>query len=154
MAIRVFHLLQRAHNTLFRAADSAMNASEGIRTAQLAVLFALLRSEGLPISTIARRIGMGKSSLTGLVDRMVAKGLVRREADAEDARVQRIVLEAKGEALAKRAGTAVRRYNRALLQPFSGAEQDVIARFLTHVAESAGDIVQTQPASRSKKEKP
>lgn len=144
MAIRVFHQLQRAHNALFRAADSAMNASEGIRTAQLAVLFTLLRSEGLPISTIAKRVGMGKSSLTGLVDRMVAKDLIRREADPEDARVQRIVLEAKGEALAKRASAPVRRYNRALLEPFSELEQDVIARFLAHVADNAAEIVQTQ----------
>lgn len=131
-----------------------MNASEGIRTAQLVVLFTLMRSEGLPITTIARRVGMGKSSLTGLVDRMVAKGLVRREADPEDARVQRILLEPEGEALAKRASSPVRRYNKALLEPFSELERDVIARFLTHVADNASEIVQTQSAKRSKKDKP
>lgn len=135
-----------------------MNASEGIRSAQLAVLFTLLKNEGLPISTIARRVGMGKSSLTGLVDRMAAKGLVRREADPEDARVQRIVLEANGEALAKRAASPLRRYNRALLEPFSELEQDVIARFLVHVADNAGEIVRAQSVKpskrRSKKEKP
>jgi DNA-binding MarR family transcriptional regulator len=159
MSIRVFHLLQRAHNALFRAADNTMNASEGIRTAQLAVLFTLLRTEGLPISTIARTVGMGKSSLTGLVDRMMEKDLSRREADPSDARVQRIVLEPKGKAVAKRAGSAVRRYNKGLLEPFSEPEREVIARFLIHVAENADEIVQLDTglrpkAMRSKKEKP
>lgn len=154
-SLRVFHLLQRAHNALFRAADSTMNAAEGIRTAQLAVLFTLVRNEGLPISSIARQLGMGKSSLTGLVDRMATKGLVRREADLSDARVQRIVLEPAGLAVAKRAGAAVRRYNKGLLDPFSESEREVIARFLTHVAEQASEIVKvSNTAKRSKKEQP
>ncbi|NUP49084.1 MAG: winged helix-turn-helix transcriptional regulator [Catenulispora sp.] len=45
-------------------------------------------------------LGLAKSSLTGLVDRSLRRGLVRREADATDGRAVRVFLTEAGEKVA------------------------------------------------------
>ena len=77
-------------------------AAEGVTATQHGVLLALSRDDGQPISAIADSLKMGKSSLTGLVDRMAADGLVRREIDADDLRVQRIFIERRGRGIVTR----------------------------------------------------
>ncbi len=51
------------------------------------VLFPLWREGALPIHEIGRRTGLGKSTLTGLVDRLERDGHARRLRSAEDRRV-------------------------------------------------------------------
>lgn len=143
--LRVFHLLQRAHSALFRAADRDIRAREGVTAVQTGVLFVLSHEDGQPITAIADELNMGKSSLTGLVDRMVGAGLVRREASDHDGRVQRIFLEPEGRAMSERAGLRVQKINADLLAPFSPAEQGVIRRFLTHVSEIGQTAMKADP---------
>ena len=142
---RIFHLLQRAHNALFRAADRRLR-DIGLTASQQGVLFVLQQENDLPVSTIATRLAMGKSSLTGLIDRMESKGLVSRTPNASDARSQLVHIEDAGRALADDGGHSTRAFNAALLAPFSASEQATIARFLTHVATHA-DAVLSAPTS-------
>ncbi|MEO1087154.1 MAG: MarR family transcriptional regulator [Acidobacteriota bacterium] len=139
--LRVFHLLHQAHSALFRAADQTLRQKEGITAAQHGVMLVLSVRDGVPISTIAEELRMGKSSLTGLVDRMSKAGLVRRAPCADDGRVTRIYLEPAGRRLLERTAGHVKGYNEALLEPFSADERRTIHRFLSHVAEEADAIV-------------
>ena len=84
---------------------------------------------------------MGYSSLTGLVDRMSRRQLVRRESSTEDGRVQRVFIEPAGRETAERALLSVKRINAELLKPFSSTERRAIERFLVHVSENAAAIV-------------
>lgn len=143
--LRVFHLLQRAHSALFRAADRDIRAREGVTAVQTGVLFVLSHEDGQPITVIADELNMGKSSLTGLIDRMAGAGLVRREASDDDGRVQRVFLEPEGRALSDRAGLRVQQINAEILAPFSQTEQDVIRRFLTHVSEIGQTAIKAGP---------
>ncbi|MFC3117754.1 MarR family winged helix-turn-helix transcriptional regulator [Jhaorihella thermophila] len=77
-SFRVFHLLQVAHSALFRAADKRSRRMAGLTTTQIAILLILRKSDGLPISALAAQLAMGKSSLTGLIDRLADKRLVER----------------------------------------------------------------------------
>ncbi|WP_108791345.1 MarR family transcriptional regulator [Erythrobacter sp. Alg231-14] len=138
---RIFHLLQQAHSALFRAADRFWRKEEGLSASQQAVLFVLSKEDGLPITLIADQLKMGKSSLTGLVDRMSERALVRREVSAKDGRVQLVYIEPKGKAQVEQSLFRVKRYNERLLDSFSPDEQKVIERFLTHVAHNAEDII-------------
>ncbi|MBM1817273.1 MarR family winged helix-turn-helix transcriptional regulator [Pseudosulfitobacter pseudonitzschiae] len=138
---RIFHKLQIAHSALFRAADHRTRDQLGLTTSQLAVLFILSRTDGQPISKISNTLAMGKSSLTGLVDRMCAKGLVRRSPSKEDGRVINIYLEQLGRNALEQGARETSQFNTALLAPFSVAEQDIIERFLTHLATNADDII-------------
>jgi DNA-binding MarR family transcriptional regulator len=146
--LRVFHQLQVAHTALFRAADRRTRQTVGLTTSQFAVLFVLSQSDGQPISEIAKRLAMGKSSLTGLVDRMVDRGLVTRRASPSDGRVTNIHLEVSGLEILARAKQETKHFNSALLSPFSEQEQLVIQRFLTHLADHADEII--NPATAEK----
>ncbi|MEL7465359.1 MAG: MarR family transcriptional regulator [Pseudomonadota bacterium] len=140
-APKIFLLLQRAHAALFRAADRRSRAATGLSTSQQGVLFILDKRDGAPISEIAEVMLMSKSSISGLIDRMEAKGFVRRAPSAEDGRVLNVFLEPKGAALIERSLAAVDRYNARVLAPFDEAERKVIERFLLHVAANAEELV-------------
>ena len=87
---------------------------------------------------------MGKSSLTGLIDRMTDKGLVSRRQSAADGRSFEVFIEDEGRRTVEATLSGTRRINAALLEPFSIKERAVIERFLKHVADNADAIVASQ----------
>ncbi|MEP1444916.1 MAG: MarR family winged helix-turn-helix transcriptional regulator [Paraglaciecola sp.] len=141
--LKVFHLLQLAHGALFKAADRKLKRDMQISTTQLAVLFSLAKCDNAPITAIADQLNMSYSSMSGVVDRMAAIELLKREKDPKDARVQNVILLPKGKVIAQQSNHKVRTINRALLQEFSLAEQETIVRFLAHIAKNAEHIVNT-----------
>ncbi|WP_025900012.1 MarR family winged helix-turn-helix transcriptional regulator [Sneathiella glossodoripedis] len=145
---RIFHQLQKAHTALFRAADARTKAELGLSTTQQAVLFVLSQKDGQAISAVAKTLSMGKSSLTGLVDRMCDQGLVRRSMSSPDGRVINIFIEDKGREIVNRSLPYVKHFNEHLLAPFSEAEQRTIHRFLEHVAQNADAIVALDPKNK------
>lgn len=149
MSFRVFHMLQVAHGALFRAADKRSRRTSGLTTTQLAVLVMLRNGDGLPITEIAATLAMGKSSLTGLVDRLCEKRLVRRCPSPADGRITLIQLEPAGYEAAERSRREVQRYNEMLLEPFSAEERDVIRRFLQHLVDDADTIINGRHGDRS-----
>ncbi|WP_018995482.1 MarR family winged helix-turn-helix transcriptional regulator [Hirschia maritima] len=140
----VFHLIQKAHCALFRAADHALKDYEGLTATQHAVLFILLRQDGAPISAIADELNMGKSSLTGLIDRMSEKGFLRRAQSKTDARSYEVYLEDLGRQVGESSLTGTRQINSAILEPFNAKEQAIIERFLEHVSSNSAEIVSAE----------
>ncbi|MGH3901952.1 MAG: MarR family winged helix-turn-helix transcriptional regulator [Pseudonocardiaceae bacterium] len=68
----------------------------GLTMQQLRVL-TLLSTEGpLAHSNLAQALGVGLATVTGLVDRLVARGLVERVEDVTDRRIRRVRLTADG----------------------------------------------------------
>ncbi|WP_286831706.1 MULTISPECIES: MarR family winged helix-turn-helix transcriptional regulator [Kordiimonas] len=142
----VFHLLQQASGTLFRAADRVMRDREGITTAHQVVLFSLYRKEDVPASVLAAQLNMGKSRLTGLVDTLVDKGMVRRARSKEDGRSQLLSATESGRAVIDRTKAGVNEMNEDLLAPFSEEERRVISAFLKHVRDQGDEIVTRRSA--------
>lgn len=73
-------------------------------TAQQGQLLCVLMGkpeEGFGMGELGHVLGLAKSSLTGLVDRSLRRGLVRREADSADGRAVRVFLTGEGEKLAE-----------------------------------------------------
>jgi DNA-binding MarR family transcriptional regulator len=64
---------------------------------QLFVLFQLRDSPGTSAGVLAEELRVTPPTVTGLVDRLVRMGLVRREEDAKDRRLVRNVLTKRGE---------------------------------------------------------
>ena len=78
---------------------------------QLRVLFLLRVAPGMPAGALAEDLRVTPPTVTGLVDRLVRMGVVRREEDPKDRRLVRNVLTEQGqEALGE-----VEREGRALL---------------------------------------
>jgi len=64
---------------------------------QLLVLFLLRQAPGTPAGALAEDLRVTPPTVTGLVDRLVRMGLVRREEDPKDRRLVRNVLTERGE---------------------------------------------------------
>ena len=64
----------------------------GMTRAQWAVLVRLQRTEGLKQSELAEILDLQPISLTRLLDRLCANGLIERRADPEDRRAKRLYL--------------------------------------------------------------
>ena len=71
----------------------------GLTPAQFDVIATLGRTEGLPLSEVARKTLITKGTLTGIIDRLEAKGLVFRKVPSGDRRSFHAVLTSAGEAL-------------------------------------------------------
>lgn len=139
---KVFFLVHKAHTALIRAVDRRSRRDAGLSMTQQGVLFLLERQEGLTLGEVADALSLGKSSLSGLIDRMEERGLVRRSSGEGDGRIVRLFLAGDARALVAKSRPMVSGWNATLLAPFDAAEQEVIARFLTHVAEHAEEIVE------------
>lgn len=69
-----------------------------LSTPQYAILF-YATAEGVPLSSICQEMVADNSNLTRLVDRLEARGLVRRAPDPRDRRVTLVQLTPTGQAL-------------------------------------------------------
>lgn len=86
----------------FERYSAAHVAQLGLTPAQFDVLATLGNTPGMNPKTLGARTLITKGTLTGVVDRMLAKGLVLREADPQDGRGQIVRLTAGGQALFER----------------------------------------------------
>lgn len=73
---------------------------------QLVVLFQIRQGVTSPVA-LANRLGISRAVVTGLLDRLEQRGLVRREADPTDRRRLRLVVTPAGIAASQRLGQAV-----------------------------------------------
>lgn len=71
----------------------------GLTGAQIKVLMALRPGVGVPMRVLADRIRSDPSNLTGLVDKLEARGVLVRIPDRLDRRVKALVLTERGEEL-------------------------------------------------------
>ena len=70
--------------------------------AQLGALKALDPDEPVPMRELALALACDNSNVTGIVDRLEARGLVERRADPNDRRVKMLVVTPEGAALRRR----------------------------------------------------
>ena len=77
---------------LMRTAFDRGTASIGLTRSQWWVMVYLYRQDGLTQTELAEVLDLGKVTLGGLIDRLEAKGWVKRQPDPVDRRVKRIFL--------------------------------------------------------------
>lgn len=92
-------------------------------------VFRLLAESPSSLSELASQLGMSSPGALKVVDDMVAKGYVSRNADADDRRVKRLELTERGRAALARARSFHGKYEQALVQSV-GARQVVATRKL------------------------
>lgn len=94
----VVALLARIVDRFVTSYESAA-AAQGLTTVQAKVLVAL--EEPLPMHRIADKLKSERSNVTGIIDRLEARGLVERRAAEHDRRVKNIVATDEGRKLAR-----------------------------------------------------
>ncbi len=104
-------LLGKAAQQVSRRARELL-APQGITPGQYALLKVLDGSCGLSGAELGQRLVLDSASITGLVDRLEALGLIERRPDPEDRRINRIHPTAAAAALQPAVDAAMDRLNR------------------------------------------
>jgi DNA-binding MarR family transcriptional regulator len=102
-------------------------------TPQQGQLLCVLMPQPYGMSELGEMLGLAKSSLTGLVDRTVQRGLVRREADPRDRRAVRVGLTEEGAALAEEFYAETCHRIETLPSGLTATERDRFATLLARV---------------------
>ena len=109
-------------------------ARHGITATQLNVLKLLEAVGDLSLSELSRRMAAKNSTITGIIDRMVAAELVTREQSAADRRVWNITMTERGRALSREIEVAPWDLLRSALSALPPAELSSLIQTLTKVA--------------------
>jgi 3-hydroxy-9,10-secoandrosta-1,3,5(10)-triene-9,17-dione monooxygenase reductase component len=106
----------------------------GLSVAEWRTLACLYDSPGLGVSELAAMAIMKQPSMTKVLDRLQAQGLILREAVDGDRRRVRARLTPAGRARVKPAIAAARAHQARVLAPLSDAERALITRALDLIA--------------------
>jgi DNA-binding MarR family transcriptional regulator len=94
------------------------------------VLAYLSREDGMTQSQLAEELDLGKVAVGGLIDRLEKSGLVRRDADASDRRVNRVFLEPKSKQLIAKMRKVSHRMNEQILDGLADTTLEAAASTL------------------------
>ena len=127
----------------------------GLTPVQYAALQTVGNQPGVDQRTLARGIGFDTSTIAGVVDRLEARGLVQRNASADDRRVRLLTLTDAGHAALLEVVPAMRRAQDRMLAPLKRAERNEFMRLVRVLVSSnnehsrapseAQDPVKTRP---------
>ncbi len=101
--------------------------------AQGGLMFILDKSDGATMGELAGALHLAPSALSGLVQRMEAFGWVLRRTCTEDARTQRVWLQAGGREHLPVLKAGMVQINQQLAAGFTAVELQTVARWLKHV---------------------
>jgi MarR family transcriptional regulator, transcriptional regulator for hemolysin len=118
----------------------------GMTRAQWAVLLRLERREGLKQSELAEALDIQPITLTRLVDRLCANGLVERRADPNDRRAKQLYLTAAARPLIDRIADRIEELSETVLDGIAPAEVDLILSKLGLARESLKAAIERNTA--------
>ena len=101
-ALKLFVVMSRSLNAVTEHVMKDEMEKHGITPTEFAILEALYHKGPLLLGEVQRKILVTSGGITYLVDRLVEKGLVKREQCPEDRRARYAVLTSAGQALIKK----------------------------------------------------
>jgi len=111
-------------------------SSFDVTPVQYSVLQCLWEHDFQTPTQIANALSLDGSSITGLLDRMESKGLVRRIPNAEDRRALQVMLVPRGKLLEKPITRLVEEANDEVLSALSPEEQAQLKEYLRRILEN------------------
>ena len=108
----LIHDVSRLRRSAFDRCLKPLNVTRS----QWWVLAHLSREDGMTQSRLAEELDLGKVAVGGLIDRLEKSGLLRREADASDRRVNHVFLEPKSKQLIAKMRKVSHRMNAQILE--------------------------------------
>ena len=97
------------------------------------ILFVLWQTDGVPISELSHQTGLATTSLTSMLDRMEASGLIRRERNDKDRRKVLIYLTDEARMLEESYNEVSDEMNAIFYEGFSEAEAQQLDECLNRV---------------------
>ena len=105
----------------------------GLTHTQFFLLTALYEEDGILVSELAKKIGVDKATMTGLIDRLEQDGLIKREKDHNDRRVYKIFLTKKSEELREKLTKIYHEVNMLFLSSLSNQEKETLNNIINKI---------------------
>lgn len=102
----------------------------GLTVFHWVVLCCLWEEDGLATSTIGERLQQVGGTLTGVLDRMEERGLIRRERDTRDRRIWRIWLTQEGKQLAEVLPPIATEIREQAMAGMAGSERELFSTLI------------------------
>jgi MarR family transcriptional regulator, lower aerobic nicotinate degradation pathway regulator len=112
----------------------------GITPVQYAALQAVQNAPGTDQRTLARTIGFDTSTIAGVIDRLEARGLMLRNASAQDRRVRLLTLTEAGQQLLADVTPSMLRAQARILAPLPAQERGEFMRMLAVLIADGGEL--------------
>ena len=129
----VNYLLTTAQHSVFLKMTEKLSVFD-ITPVQYAVLYCLWESDKRSPKEIAERLKLENSTISGILERMEKKDLIKRSISKEDRRFIQVVLTKKGASLKEDVLTAVEQVNNEVLAIFSDVESETLKQHLRTLA--------------------
>jgi len=127
------HLLRRAQQRAV-ALFAAELCSDGPTPQQFALLLAIGQNPGISQIGLVREIGVDRSTVAEMVQRLARRGLIARHRAPSDGRENALSLSAAGARLLARALPGVARAQRRILAPVPAGQRKAALRLLRLLA--------------------
>ncbi|MEM8769724.1 MAG: MarR family transcriptional regulator [Pseudomonadota bacterium] len=110
--------------------------------AKFEVLHGVYRDEGLSQQLLARRLLVAKSNVTGLLQRLEADGLIRRERDPDDGRGHCVFLTEAGLSLVEEAVQVQAEVIQLMTDGFTEIEAQVLEQIMRRVEDRLNNALE------------
>ena len=134
--MELFRTIQASYRSLRERSDGFIESYELSRP-QFEVISALGNTAGLTLKELSRRLPVTKGTLTGVINRLEERGLVRRSASDSDRRSTVATLTEAGEALYEEVFTGHVSYLKKYLDVLDPQERETLSRLLMRVQAAA-----------------
>ncbi len=112
----------------------------GLTPVQFGALQAVRRSPGVDQRTLATTIGLDTSTTGGVIDRLEARGLLRRNPSPTDRRVRLLTPTDEGIALLDQVYPAMLRAQERILEPLPAGERQEFMRMLQVLVKANNEL--------------
>ena len=130
-------LTSGVRNALFARLETELAPLE-LTSAQFIVVIGAMRGRARTVNEFCQFAGVDAGSMSRLLDRLEAKGIVRRSRAGLDRRQVQVELTDKGHALSPLIMPAIERVNRQFLAGFSDADAAQLTTLLQRLLANAG----------------
>ena len=133
--------MRKVLGSLLAQVDARLSAHD-MTHVQWLPLYKLVMKEGNTVAGLARELGIDPGSMTRSLDRLEAKGMVRRERSTEDRRVVHLVLTDEGRKVAQEVPAVLSSVMNGHLRGFSDPEWQQLLEFLNRMMTNGEAMLQ------------
>ena len=135
---QIKQLQDRVFNRLLDEEGIDITGSQG------RILFIFWKEDALSLTEISERASLAKNTVTVIVDRMVAKGVLQRDADLHDRRQAIISLTDKAKAMRDDYEKVSQRMNSLFYEGFTEDERQAFENYLARILGTLKDAENDQ----------
>jgi DNA-binding MarR family transcriptional regulator len=125
--------LRKAQAAIFHSFQDAV-APHDVTPGQFGVLVMIRENEGLSQSDLGNAVGIDRSTMVAVIDRLEARGLVIRAPSPHDRRSYALRLSPQGHSLMDELIPRVEAHDRSMAQELSKQEQAQLIDFMRRIA--------------------